>query len=327
LRHREERIISETENGDPILTPINIDPRYKLGNAAMGIHHRRDFLKHCAGAGVALGAPRLGPGATEGIKVGCCVKLKELQAVIDAGFQYIEPGAAELAELTPDEFQAVKEKVMASPIRCDAFNSFIRRKDLAVVGPNVNLPAVKEYVDSALERCRQMGASIVVWGSAGSRNVPAGFPREKAWEQMAVFLEAIAPIAGRHKIVISLEPLNHKESNILNTGAETLKLVKQVNRAPIQMIIDYYHLRMENEPVSIMEEGRGHINHLHFAYPVGRLWPTLTTVDPVYGEFFAMLKKLRWTGGISVEGRGTPEANGQAAMAFFRKELGNSLRG
>lgn len=293
----------------------------------MGIHHRRDFLKSCAGAGIALGAARLGWGAGKGIKIGCCSKLKELQAVIDAGFQYIEPGAAELAELTPDEFQTVKQKVMASPIRCEAFNSFIRRKDLVVVGPSVNLPAVKEYVDSTLERCRQMGASIVVWGSAGSRNVPAGFPREKAWDQMAVFLEAIAPIAARHHTVISLEPLNRKESNILNTGAETLKLVKQVNRPPIQMIIDYYHLRMENEPVSILEEGRGHINHLHFAYPAGRLWPNLTLVDPVYDEFFSMLKKLHWTGGISVEGRGTPEANGQAAMAFFRKELGASLKG
>lgn len=291
----------------------------------MGIYHRRDFLKTWAGVGIGLGASRFVAGATHGIKIGCCAKLTELQAVIDAGFQYIEPGAAELAELTPDEFKATKERVLASPIRCEAFNSFIRRKDLVVVGHSVNLPAVKEYVDSTLERCRQMGASIVVWGSAGSRNVPAGFSRDKAWDQMAVFLEAIAPIAARHKIVISLEPLNRKESNILNTGAETLKLVKQVNRPSIQMIIDYYHLRMENEPVSILEEGRGHINHLHFAYPKGRLWPTLTTVDPVYGEFFAMLKKLHWTGGISVEGHGTPEANGKAAMAFFRKELGSSL--
>jgi len=287
----------------------------------MSIHHRRKFLKTWAGLGMAAGFSKLMPAAISGIQLGCCVKLAQLPAVVKAGFDYIEPAAADLAALTPDEFQAAKERVLASPIRCDAFNSFIRRKDLVVVGPSVNLPAVKEYVDSTLERCRQLGASVVVWGSAGSRNVPAGFPRERAWEQIAVFLEAIAPIAARHEIAVSLEPLNRKESNILNTGGETLRMVKQVNRPSIQMIIDYYHLRMENEPVSILEEGRGHINHLHFAYPVGRLWPDLATADPLYGEFFATLKRLHWTGGISVEGKGSPEANGPQAVAFFKKEL------
>ncbi len=289
----------------------------------LSIHHRRGFLKTCAGLGLATGVSRLMATATPGIQIGCCVKLAQLPAVISAGFTYIEPGAADLAELTPEQFQAAKEQVLASPIRCEAFNSFIRRKDLVVVGPSVNLPAVKEYVDSTLERCRQLGASIVVWGSAGSRNVPAGFSRERASEQIAVFLEAIAPIAARHHIVVSLEPLNRKESNILNTGGETLKMVKRVNRPSIQMIIDYYHLRMENEPVSILEEGRGHINHLHFARPAGRLWPVSPTGDPLYGEFFATLKRLHWTGGISVEGKGSPAANGRQAVAFFKEELGS----
>lgn len=291
----------------------------------MSVQYRREFLKACAGFGIATGLSRLGRAATSEIQIGCCAKLAQLPAVVKAGFAYIEPGAADLAAMTPAEFQAAKEQVLASPIRCNAFNSFIRRKDLAVVGPNVNLPAVKEYVDSTLERCRQLGASIVVWGSAGSRNVPAGFSRDRAWEQMAVFLDAIAPIAARHKIVVSLEPLNRKESNILNTGAETLKLVKQVNRPSIQMIIDYYHLRMENEPVSILVEGRGHINHLHFARPAGRLWPESTTGDPLYGEFFATLKRLHWSGGISVEGKGSPEVNGPQALAFFKEELGSAM--
>lgn len=292
---------------------------------SMSVDHRRGFLKMCAGVGVAAGLSRLGLASSSRIKVGVCTKLAQLPAVVKAGFAYIEPGAADVAAMTPEEFQAAKEQVFASPIRCDAFNSFIRRKDLVVVGPSVNLPAVKEYVDSTLERCRQMGANVVVWGSAGSRNVPAGFSRDRAWEQMATFLDAIAPIAARHQIVVSLEPLNRKESNILNTGAETLKLVKQVNKPSIQMIIDYYHLRLENEPVSILEEGRGHINHLHFARPAGRLWPESPDGDPLYGEFFATLKRLNWSGGISVEGKGTPEANGAQTMAFFKEELGSAM--
>ncbi|HEY1214608.1 MAG TPA: sugar phosphate isomerase/epimerase family protein [Bryobacteraceae bacterium] len=287
----------------------------------MRVPDRRTFLK--AGAGLCFSGSLLKalPASSSPIQVGCCVPLAKLQQVVDAGFEYIEPAAADLAALTADEFARAKDRVLASPIRCQAFNSFIRRKDLVVVGPSVNLPAVKEYVDSTLERCRALGASVVVWGSAGSRNVPAGFSRERAWEQIAVFLQAIAPIAGRHDVTVSLEPLNHKESNILNTGGETLKMVKQVNRPEIQMIIDYYHLRLENEPLSIFDEAGKHINHLHFANPAGRLWPKSPDEDPVYSAFFATLKRLNWKGGISVEGKGSPEQDGAQAVAFFRKEL------
>lgn len=297
----------------------------------MNMYRRREFLKASAGLGLAAGLSQWSAAAGQGfenhglevhgIRVGCCAKLAKLSEVADVGFAYIEPGAADIAALTPAEFKEAKEKVLSSPIRCNAFNSFIRRKDLVVVGPKVDLAAVKEYVDSTLERCRQLGASIVVWGSAGSRNVPEGFSRERAWEQIAYFLQQIAPIAARHRIVISIEPLNHKESNILNTGGETLKMVKQVNRPEIQMIIDYYHLRMEQEPLRIFEEAKGHINHLHFAQPEGRLWPESLEGDPLYKAFFATLKRLHWTGGISIEGKGSPAQNGRQALAFFRREL------
>ncbi len=261
--------------------------------------------------------------AGNGIKIGCCVPLRELLAVVETGFDYIEPGAADIAELTREQFDQVKENVLASPIRCEAFNSFIRRSELVVVGPNVNLAAVKEYVDFTLGRCRQLGASIVVWGSGGSRNVPEGFPRERAWHQITTFLQAIAPIAARHQFVISLEPLNHKESNILNTGGEVLKMVNQVNVPEVRMIIDYYHLRVENENLSIFEEAQGKINHIHFACPEGRLWPKFSDSDPFDSAFFDMLRRLRWTGGISIEGNGSVEADGRQSLTFFRNKLGS----
>jgi sugar phosphate isomerase/epimerase len=254
------------------------------------------------------------------IQIGCCVPPKELQAAATAGFDYIEPAAADIAALTPPEFGDLRSQVSASPIRCDAFNSFIRRKDLVVVGPSVDLGPVKEYVDSTLDRCRQLGAKIVVWGSAGSRNVPEGFSREKAWDQIAVYLQAIAPIAARHEVVISIEPLNRKESNILNTGHETLRMVDLVNRPEIRMIIDYYHLRLENESLSIFEEAGSKINHLHFARPEGRLWPATPDEDSEYVAFFGLLHRLRWRGGLSIEGKGSVEANGKQSLAFLRSE-------
>jgi sugar phosphate isomerase/epimerase len=194
---------------------------------------------------------------------------------------------------------------MASPIRCECYNSFIRRKDLRVVGDDVNWEALKVYLDHTLARCRELDGSIVVWGSAGSRNVEPGYSRDKAWSQIKDFLARAGEIARRHQMTIAIEPLRHQESNIINSGEEALRLVQEVNHPNIKMIIDYYHLRVENENPDIVWIARKEIVHFHFANPNGRLWPKSPAEDPEYGEFFKLVKKIGFHGGISIEGRGS----------------------
>src|SRR5215831_20209724 len=176
---------------------------------------RRTFI---AIGGSALAAVALSK--TGSLKVGVCTR--DVAGAAKYGFDYIEPAAADIAAMSEEDFQRYSDQVLSSSIRCEAFNSFIRRPELKVVGNNVPGTALSDYVDSCLSRCRKLGASIVVWGSAGSRQVPEGFSRERAREQIAEFLRTAAPIAKRHDIVLAIEPLRHQESNILNTGAESL---------------------------------------------------------------------------------------------------------
>jgi D-psicose/D-tagatose/L-ribulose 3-epimerase len=278
---------------------------------------RREFLLAAGAAGIAIPAMA----SVDGIKLGVCAPTRELDAVIAYGFDYIEPAAASGAALSEARFRAFKTKLMASPIRCECYNSFIRRKDLRVVGDNVNWDALRKYLDHTLGRCRQLGGSSVVWGSAGSRNVEPGYSREKAWSQIKDFLGRAGEIARRHHMIIAIEPLRHQESNIINTGAEALKLVHEVNHPNIKMIIDYYHMRVENENPDIVWKARKEIVHFHFANPHGRLWPKSPAEDPVYGEFFKLVKKIRFRGGISIEGRGSLAQDATASLAFFRQEI------
>jgi len=162
----------------------------------------------------------------------------------------------------------------------------------------------------------------VVWGSAGSRNVPEGFPRERATDQIAEFLRMAGDVARQSKIVIAIEPLRQKESNILNTGAEALEMVRRVKRPNVRMIIDYYHLREENEDPRILEVAKHEIVHLHFANPHGRHWPNTLSEDDHYEAFFGYLKKTGYSGGISIEGQGSFEHVGAGSREFFRQAFG-----
>jgi sugar phosphate isomerase/epimerase len=161
----------------------------------------------------------------------------------------------------------------------------------------------------------------VVWGSAGSRNVPEGFSREQAMEQITAFLKMAGEVARRSDVIIAIEPLRRQESNILNTGAEALEIVRRVKHPNIRMIIDYFHLREEKEDPRIIEVARREIVHLHFANPHGRVWPHNLAEDDDYAAFFGYLKKTGYSGGISIEGEGSLENDGEASREFFRQAL------
>lgn len=253
------------------------------------------------------------------VKIGVCTR--DGASAAKFGFDYIEPAAAEIAAMSEDEFRDFSDDILSLSIGCRAFNSLIRRPDLKVVGNEVSLSALRDYLEPCLARCKHLGASIVVWGSAGSRNVPEGFSRRRANEQIAEFLRMAGEIARQHELAVAIEPLRRQESNILTTGAEALEMVRMVKHSNVRMIIDYYHLREENEDPKILETAQREIVHMHFANPHGRVWPHDLAEDDHYAEFFRYLKKMGYSGGISIEGKGNFENDAAASRGFFRSAL------
>ncbi|HLH39770.1 MAG TPA: sugar phosphate isomerase/epimerase family protein [Bryobacteraceae bacterium] len=274
---------------------------------------RRGALAALGGAAAAALA------GNSGVLIGVCGPPQNFGKAAQFGFDYYEPGAAAVAAMSETDFVAFRDRVLASKIRCRSLNSLIRSGH--VVGPEADLEAACRYLETTLERCRELGAAVAVWGSASSRNVPEGFSRDEAWRQMKMFLNRAGDIAQSKQITIAIEPLRKQESNILNTGAEALRLVREVNHPRVQMIIDYYHLRAENEDPEIVRAAREHIVHMHFANPEGRRWPRDASEDPMYARFFRIVKEVNYRGGISIEGNGAFESDGAASLAFFRSEL------
>jgi D-psicose/D-tagatose/L-ribulose 3-epimerase len=276
---------------------------------------RRDLLLSMTAAAAALPlSAKVGQ-----VDIGICGTNDDLEKAEQFGFDYFEPAAAAVAALSEADFAAFQKRVAKSKLRCECFNSFIRT--LQVVGPAVDRDALTAYLNTALDRCKTLGGTVIVWGSASSRNVPEGYSRDTAWQQIKAFLKMAGEMAKSRNIIIAIEPLRKQESNILNTGAESYRMVHEVAHPNVKMIIDYYHLRVENEDPQIMVDARDAIVHLHFANPNGRVWPKDASEDPVYGKFFELVKKSGFKGGLSIEGKGTYEADAAASLAFFKKEL------
>ncbi|MGP8244044.1 MAG: sugar phosphate isomerase/epimerase family protein [Bryobacteraceae bacterium] len=279
---------------------------------------RRKFL---GGMGVLAAALRTPVSGRVGcVEIGVCAGAVDFGDAVRYGFDYFEPNASEIAAMGEAQFGKFRARVLESPIRCKSFRILFH--NMRVVGEDVNEGEVERYVDQTLGRCRQLGGEVMVYGSGASRNVPAGFSRDRAWEQIRDFLRMAGDMARRHQMVIGIEALKRPDSNIINKSAESLRLVHELNHPNVKMIVDYYHMSHENEDPEIIWEARQEIVHLHFANPAGRRWPLSVSEDPGYRPFFEQVRRIRYRRGLSIEGVGTFTADAAASLRFFAEMLG-----
>jgi sugar phosphate isomerase/epimerase len=269
----------------------------------------------------ALGAAAIATPARRGpIRIGVCEPTAHFQQAVDFGFDYFEPEAAEIAAMDESAYQRFLAQVRASPIRCLAIRSFIRTHKL--VGTAVPEQSLKEYVTATTARCAALGARVIVFGSGGARSIPDGFSRTRAWDQLCEFLRMAGDAARRHRILIGIEPLRRQESNVVNTVGEALRLARDAAHPNVRIIVDFFHLRHEEESPDVLYEARPHIVHLHFANPAGRVWPKRPDEDPGYKRFFQVLREIRYRGGLTIEApNGTMAKDAPEALRFFEEML------
>ena len=252
------------------------------------------------------------------VKVGYCGPLKDIDAVKAAGFDYMEVRTSEVAALSDADYENVAAKFKQVGLPVLAANLFIPAT-IKVTGPNIDKDRQMEYVRLALDRVSRLGVRLVVFGSGGARQVPEGFSKQEAFQQLVDFGKRIAPEARSRNITIAIEPLRKQESNIINTAAEGLQWVNAVNDPNIQLMIDYYHFQVEKEDLADIFKVKDHLRHLHMANPNGRVVP-LKWEEYDYAPFFADLREIHYDRMISVEASTKDlRTEGPQAIALLRR--------
>ena len=269
---------------------------------------------------IALLAPRAGTAQIRPIQVGYCTRLASMAAAKAAGFDYVELATSEIAGLSDAEFEQAAAQIRQVGLPVPATNLFLPAT-LKVTGPDINRDEQMVYVKKAFARLERIGTAIVVFGSGGARQVPAGFSKDEALRQLVEFGRRISPEARARGITIAVEPLRTEETNIINSAAEGLALVEAIGDPNFQLMVDFYHLASVKEDPSIIVRARDHIRHLHMANPVGRVFPR-DAGEYDYAPFFAALRTIGYDKRISVEASTKEfEADAPRAIALLRKAI------
>jgi sugar phosphate isomerase/epimerase len=214
------------------------------------------------------------------------------------GYDYIELSLRDLAVLPGPALSALTSRLRRSGLACEVCNNFFP-PEIRLTGPAVDLGAALRYAEHALATAARVGASVVIFGSSGARNVPAGFPLDTAWNQLRDLLTALAPVAERHGITLAIEHLNRGESNILNSVSDGWRMAQTVALPRIRLLLDAYHLRQENEDPTILATVASAIAHVHVAQSSDRVFPS--GCDTALAMFLTHLRATGYTGRLSIE--------------------------
>jgi sugar phosphate isomerase/epimerase len=261
------------------------------------------------------------------MRIGCCLNMnaaaepkigaETAPLFAELGFDYVELPLAQVMELPEEGFGKLLSTVRSGGIPLEACNNFFPPR-IRLTGEDADQAAALEYARAATDRAAALGATVIVLGSAGAKNIPPGFPYDRARAQLAALLAEIQGIVKPLGITVALEPLNTGESNFITTVAEGLALVRKLSLENIKLLVDYYHLRMENEDPAVIRDAGTDLRHIHIASKAGRFFPKPGDGED-YAGFFALLKTAGYRGRVSVEAYSKDlAADGAAALALLR---------
>ena len=245
------------------------------------------------------------------LRFGCCgsmiapaadpIGIDIVEELAAFGFDYIELSLRDLTALPEPALARLIARLQRAGLACESCNNFFP-PEIRFTGPAADLSAALHYARAALAVAARLGASVVVFGSAGSRNFPAGFPREAAWAQLRELLRQLGPIAEDHGITLAIEHLNRQESNILNSVAECGQLAQEVAHPRIRLLLDAYHLLVENESLANLSQAASAVAHVHVAQGAARVFPAGPAgPDAALAAFFGRLRAIGYAGRCSVE--------------------------
>lgn len=247
------------------------------------------------------------------------------------------------AALGYDGLEVAPFTLAADPLRiADAEAAAIRRMAqdsglrifglhwLLVAPPGLSMvsgdAAVRDRTAAAMERlvelCAQLGGGYLVHGSPKQRAVPDGATFEQAWERARACLLRAARRSEACGVTYCIEPLSPRETSLVNTVADAMRMVDEVGSPAFQTMIDCSACgQAEAQPVhEVMARWMpgGHIAHVQVNDP-NRRGPGQGALafGPILETLMRMQQQGHYRGIVAVEPFDyVPDGPGAAAHAI-----------
>jgi|YelNatPaOPRAMG01_1025707.scaffolds.fasta_scaffold00095_24 D-psicose/D-tagatose/L-ribulose 3-epimerase len=232
---------------------------------------------------------------------------KQCALAAEAGYQGIEIAPFTLADHV-DELSAARRAEMRKAAE-DAGIQIVGLHWLLVSPKGLHFTTPDEevrqrtwdYVAKLVDFCADLGGRVMVFGSPKQRNATNGLSREQAMQNLIAGLKYVAPHASERGVSILIEPLDRSQTDVVNTLAEALEVVKAVNHPAVQTMFDFHNTPDETEPhEALIRKYFPYIRHVHVQEMDGTYLGT-GSASKDYVPAFRALKELGYRGWVSLE--------------------------
>jgi len=159
----------------------------------------------------------------------------------------------------------------------------------------------REFLESMVVLCRELGGEVLVFGSPRQRSIEPRQDRREVFSRVAELFRRLCSPASESGVTICLEPLTSKETNFINTASEAVELISAVGHPSFKLHLDVKAMCAgENKPPAdvVREFGPGRLHHFHANDP-NLLGPGMGDFD--FKPVAEALKEIGYDRWISVE--------------------------
>src|SRR5690606_7931607 len=84
-----------------------------------------------------------------------------------------------------------------------------------------------------------------MYAPVGKAHLPVEADRRAEWRRSVERLGRVAQVAAGHGVKLGLEPINRFETDMVNTAADALRMVKEIGSEHVGISLDSFHMNIE----------------------------------------------------------------------------------
>jgi 5-keto-L-gluconate epimerase len=221
----------------------------------------------------------------------------QLAHLASLGYHGAELAVREPAKL---DVNAVKQMIATHHLRVPALGTgqAYVEEHLSFTDPDATIRArAVERVESHIALAHEFDALVILGLIRGK--VQAGISREQANTWMVDALKSLTQTARAQNVRLVLEPINRYETDLINSAADAIEVIQQVDADNLGILYDTFHANIEEPSIQVsMRVCAQHLFHVHVA-DSNRWFPGAGHTD--FTGVIATLREMKYSGWVSAE--------------------------
>jgi D-psicose/D-tagatose/L-ribulose 3-epimerase len=219
--------------------------------------------------------------------------------------------------------QKVKQALLENNLQAIVCGAFGPTRDLTHDDPAVHKVCF-DYIAECFKLCNAWDAKFLagpMYSAVGKARMVSSEQRKIEWELAVRNIRKVCEQAQQYGLMVALEPLNRFESDLINTSADVMRLINDVNHSAAKVLLDGFHMAIEERDLEAAITLAG--SKLIHVQVSENYRGTPGSGQTPWNSFKAGLEKINYSGVVSIESF-TPEIKELAGAVCIWKNLAES---